>query len=310
MYLLEAKTICACQTGGSRGAQLWAIDKEGLLRSTYQETPGGSWSGWSGEWTSGSPRNGIALTAAQQNDGRVALWVLTADNTLYCNYQTSAGGSWAGWSSGDWNGAPKLTQICACQTGGSRGAQLWAIDKEGLLRSTYQETPGGSWSGWSGEWTSGSPRNGIALTAAQQNDGRVALWVLTADNTLYCNYQTSAGGSWAGWSSGDWNGAPKLTQICACQTGGSRGAQLWGFDKQGLLRSTYQETPGGSWSRWSGEWTSGSPRNGIALTAAQQNDGRVALWVLTNRQHALLQLPNRKRGKGSVLFSCILGGGE
>lgn len=101
MYLFEAKTICACQTGGSRGAQLWGVDKEGLLRSTYQETAGGSWSGWSGEWNGRSPRNVVALTAAQQNDGRVALWVLTPDNTLYCNCQTSAGGECAGWERWD-----------------------------------------------------------------------------------------------------------------------------------------------------------------------------------------------------------------
>jgi hypothetical protein len=190
----------ACQQGGSRGAALWGVDQQGLLRSTYQETAGGGWSWWSDEWNGASPRNVVALTAAQQDDGRVALWALTPDGALHCNTQTSPGGGWSGWSAGDWNGAPKLRHICACQQGGTSGAALWGVDQQGVLRCTYQASPGSGWESWSGEWNGASPRDIIALTAAQQGDGRVALWALTPDGALHCNTQISPGGNWHGWN--------------------------------------------------------------------------------------------------------------
>jgi hypothetical protein len=195
----KLKTIGAAQQGGPRGAQIWGVDLNGQLRSAYQTTPGGAWSGWSGVWNGASPQNVIDITAAQQNDGRVQLWALTADNTLYSNYQTAPGGNWSGWTP-NWAGAPKLKTIGAAQQGGPRGAQIWGVDLNGQLRSAYQTTPGGAWSGWSGVWNGASPQNAIDITAAQQNDGRVQLWVLTADNTLYSNYQTAPGGNWSGWT--------------------------------------------------------------------------------------------------------------
>jgi phospholipase C len=272
--------IAAAQQGGSRGAQLWAVDTSGQLQSTYQETPGGPWSAWSGVWNGSSPQDLISLAAAQQNDGTVRLWVLDQHNQLYSNAQTSPGGDWAGWSGAGWSNPPSLRMIAASQQGGPRGAQLWGIDTSGQLRSTYQETPGGPWSAWSGVWNGSSPQDLISLAAAQQNDGTVRLWVLDQHNQLYSNAQTSPGGDWAGWSGAGWSNPPSLRMIAASQQGGPRGAQLWGIDTSGQLRSTYQETPGGPWSAWSGIWKGTSPSNLAAVAAAQQNDGTVRIWVL------------------------------
>jgi phospholipase C len=164
-----------------------------------------------------------------------------------------------------WNGAPALVSVAASQQAGSRGAQVWGVDTSGQLRSTYQTSPGGSWSGWSDVWNGASPGQLRSLAAAQQNDGKVRLWVLDAGNVLYSNAQTAPGGVWTGWSPGGWSNSPPLQTIAASQQGGSRGAQLWGVDTSGQLRSTYQQTPGetgrpgrgsgtaprrGTWSRW------------------------------------------------------------
>ena len=272
--------VAASQQGGPRGAQLWGVDTDGQLRSTYQETPGGSWSGWSGVWDGASPGPLISVTAAQQNNGNVQIWAVDVNHALYSNAQTSPGGNWTGWTPAGWNGAPPLRMVAASQQGGSRGAQLWGIDTSGQLRSTYQETPGGPWSGWSGVWNGASPAQLISVTAAQQNNGNVQIWVLDVNNMLYSNAQTSPGGNWTGWTPAGWNGPPALSMLAASQQGGSRGAQLWGIDTSGQLRSTYQETPGGSWSGWSGVWDGASPGQLISVTAAQQNNGMVRIWVL------------------------------
>jgi hypothetical protein len=192
--------IAASQQGGSRGAQLWGVDTGGQLRSTYQETPGGPWSPWSGVWNGSSPPELISVAAAQQNDGTVRVWVVDVNNALYSNAQTSPGGNWTGWSGGGWSSPPPLRMIAASQQGGSRGAQLWGVDTGGQLRSTYQETPGGPWSPWSGVWNGSSPSNVASIAAAQQNDGTVRIWVLDADDTLYSTAQVGPGESWTDWS--------------------------------------------------------------------------------------------------------------
>jgi phospholipase C len=279
-------TVAASQQGGSRGAQLWGVDLSGQLRSTFQESPGGPWSAWSGVWADASPANALSVAAAQQNDGRVQIWVVDSNHQLYSNAQTSPGGNWGGWSAPNWWNAPPLRLVTASQQGGSRGAQVWGVDLNGQLRSTYQATPGGSWSPWSGVWNGASPANVISLTAAQQNDGRVQIWVVDSNNTLYSNAQTSPGGNWGGWSPPNWWNSPPLRLVTASQQGGSRGAQLWGVDLNGQLRSTFQETPGGSWSPWSGVWAGASPANAISLTAAQQNNGVVRIW-LVDANHVL-----------------------
>ncbi|HWS53304.1 MAG TPA: hypothetical protein VN228_04235 [Pyrinomonadaceae bacterium] len=273
--------IAASQQGGSRGAQLWGLTLNGQMRTIYQETPGGSWSGWLGPDWNGNPQPApfVDSAAAQQNNGNVQLWALDSKLGLWTTGQTSPGGNWTAWSGPGWNSAPRLDNIGASQQGGSRGAQLWGSNHDaGGLATTFQETPGGSWSGW-GQW----PDMGsvIDVSAAQQNDGRVQLWVIDDQSQLWSCWQTSPGGGWTGWSGPNWNGSPAFFNIEAVQQGGSRGAQVWGITRDYTLMTSYQESPGGGWSGWFA-WPYPNTPQVIEMAAAQQNDGRVQLWVITS----------------------------
>ena len=220
----------------------------------------------------------LQVTAAQQNDGRVALWVTDQQEQLWCIWQTSPGGGWSAWSGPNWNGASKLTQICACQQGGARGAQLWGVTTRDGLVSTFQETAGGNWSGWmAAPWVAGGPTGVLQIAAAQQNDGRVQLWSLDQQERLWSIWQTSPGGGWTGWAGPNWNGSQTFQSLAASQQGGTRGAQLWATDQSNQVWSTYQETPGGGWSLWLGpNWAGAAPF--IQMAAAQQNNGCVQVW--------------------------------
>lgn len=269
--------IAGVAQGGDRGPVLWGVDEAGQLRANYREQPYGKWSGWSGRWNGDSPVNLISVAAAKQNNGAVLVWAVDQANALYWNVQASAGGGWGGWTAANRNGTPPFCALAASPQGGERGPQLWGIDTSGQLRSTYQEKPGGDWSGWSGLW-SGAPGRLKSVTAAQQNDGRVAVWVVDFDHKLYCITQKTPGGDWSAWSPAGWAGAPQLKFVAAAQQGGQRGAALWGVDLQGALRCVYQETPGGGWSSWSGAWR-GAPANVTSIAPVQQSDGAIRLWV-------------------------------
>jgi hypothetical protein len=279
--------LTASQQGGNRGAQLWGVQYNGTLNTIYQETPGGGWSEWMGPtWNGqpGGPKQTYELAAAQQNDGRVQFFALDTMLRLWTTWQTSPGGNWSPWSGPNWNNAPEgMKKITASQQGGNRGAELWGITGDFTLVTCYQVTPGGNWSGWQG-WGA-TPENSqfIEATAAQQNDGRVQLWALDTKLQLWSCWQTSPGGDWTGWSGPNWNGAPPLANIAACQQGGSRGAQLWGITEDGTLVTDYQVSPGGGWSGWSKESFFGIEPF-YELTAAQQNNGCVQLWAVTTKQ--------------------------
>ena len=191
-------SLAASQQGGSRGAQLWATTDEDVLISCYQETPGGNWSPWIPGSFLNAPTT-TAVAAAQQNDGRVQCWILDQDERLWAAWQTAPGGNWTGWSGPNWNSAPALKEIAACQQGGSRGAQLWGVDENYALWTTYQETPGGNWSGWIGPNWNGATQL-MQIAAAQENNGCVQLWGIDTDFAVKTTAQTSPGGNWTGWS--------------------------------------------------------------------------------------------------------------
>jgi hypothetical protein len=278
--------LAASQQGGNRGAQLWGTEVNGTLDTIYQLTPGGGWSQWRGpDWAGPNyPKQLYELAAAQQNNGCVQFFALDMKLQLWTTAQSAPGGDWTAWSGPNWNNAPKgMTRIAASQQGGNRGAQLWGITEDKGLATCYQQSPGGNWSGWK-TWRA-TPQNSqiIDLTAAQQNDGRVQLWALDTKLQLWSWYQTSPGGNWTAWSVPNWDGAPPLRTITACQQGGSRGAQLWGITPEFTLISNFQVTPGGNWNGWSsGSWENAPPV--YELSAAQQNNGCVELWAVTTEQ--------------------------
>ena len=268
--------IEACQQGGKRGAQLWGVQQNYKLTSTFQVSPGGNWSEWLGPNWNGMNQPVFDIAGALQNNGNVQLWVIDNRQQLYSISQTSPGGGWGQWSGPNWNNAPRMNNIGAAQQRGNRGAQLWGVTEDYTLTTTYQVSPGGNWSEWK-VWM-GAP-NTKDVTAADQNDGRVQLFLIDDQLQLWSAWQTSPGGGWTTTHGPNWNNAPKMWNICAAQQGGNRGAQLWGIDENYQLVTCYQTTPGGNWSGWNA-WPNTPPV--VEIAAAGQNNGCVQLWVLTN----------------------------
>jgi hypothetical protein len=279
--------LTASQQGGNRGAQLWGVDFSGKLHTIYQVTPGGEWSKWLGpDWAGpGYPKQVYELAAAQQNDGRVQLWVLDMKQQLWSIWQTSPGGNWSGWSGPNWNNAPKgMKKIAASQQGGNRGAQLWGIKSDYSIATSYQLTPGGNWSGWQGWPPTHQHSQWIEMTACQQGDGRVAFWAIDTKRQLWGMGQHSPGGDWGPWSGPNWLGVEPLNNVAACQQGGKLGAVIWGLTENYQVISNHQVAPGGGWGGWQsgGDWFN-APKS-YEITAAQQNNGCIQVWAISLKQ--------------------------
>jgi hypothetical protein len=284
----QLNKLAASQQGGNRGAQLWGVRFNGTVNTIYQTTPGGSWSEWRGnDWAGpGFPQQVYELAAAQHSNNCVQFWGLDSNLKLWTTSQSSPGGDWVPWSGPGWNNAPTgMKRVTACRQGGTLGTQLWGIAEDLSIITCYQQTPGGNWSAWQ-KWQA-TPQNSqfIEIAAAEQN-GHAQLWALDTKQQLWCCWQTTAGQSWVAWHGPNWNGAPNLANITACQQGGTRGSQIWGITPDYTLISNYQITPGGQWSGWSqGSWLK-APQV-YELTAALQNNGCIEFWALTLNQELI-----------------------
>jgi hypothetical protein len=293
--------LTASQQGGNRGAQLWGVDFKGTLHTIYQKTPGGDWSNWMGpDWAGpGYPKQVYELAATQQNDGRVMLFVLDVKQDLWCISQHSPGGDWTGWQRPEWNGmrSGDLTKLCAAPHGSKGFGQLWALTGDGSIVGNHQARQDGPWfQGWY-DWQT-TPENSkfIEITAARQGNGHTALWGLDTKRQLWYMEQTAGDadppGGWGPWKGPNWEGAPKLRNIAACQ--GKEGALIWGIgEDEWRIFHNWQLGPGSNkWGGWQiGDWMNGP--FSYELTAAGQNNGCAQVWAISLQQvlHSIAQIP-------------------
>jgi hypothetical protein len=281
--------LTASQQGGNRGAQLWGVDHKGVLHTIYQKTPGGEWSGWLGaDWAGpGYPKQVYELAATQQEDGRVMLFVLDMKQELWCISQHAPGGDWTGWQRPEWNGmrGGDLKKLCAAPQGSKGYGQMWALTGDGSIVGNHQIRHDGPWfEGWY-EWPA-TPENSrfVEITAARQGTGRTALWALDTKRQLWCMRQTDGDaippGGWGQWSGPNWQGAPKLRNIAACE--GKDGALIWGIgEEEWRIFFNWQLGRGSDrWGGWQiGDWMNGPPS--YELTAAGQNNGCARVWAIS-----------------------------
>ena len=237
------------------------------------------------------------ITASQQGGSRGAqLWGVQYDGKLNTIYQGTPGGGWSQWMGPTWNahqGGPKQTyELAAAQQKDGR-VQFFALDTMMQLWSTWQTSPGGNWSEWSGPNWNNSTTHGLRRVAAcQLGGGELQVFGITEGYELVTTYQSTPGGDWRVWESWGMNEQQsQWIELTAAQQNNNRTflwtldskQQLWGVREDGALVTTYQETPGGNWSGWSKESFFGIEPV-YELTAAQQNNGCVQLWAVTTKQ--------------------------
>lgn len=254
---------------GNQCLRVWAIDNEGHLWSAQQSGLNERFKDWSRldfTWEprihrgGPPPRQALRRLAAAPDGGAhgARLWAIDLEHQLVTWCQQSPGGNWGGSVVTKPDGTPPLYSDVTVVSHASGLEQVWTLDG-GRLLSMWQLQPGGSglglsgWTGWPNpplRWQNAQPL--FDVTACEQSGGRgAAVWGVTLDHKLICDYQETPGGEWSGWSTGNWLGAPPVTRLTSTQL--SNGAvQLWGLTLNGgWLTTTRQEGAGGSWTEWS-----------------------------------------------------------
>jgi phospholipase C len=186
---------------------------------------------------------GVGMNA----DGRLEVFIINDPGNCWHNWQTTAGGTWAGWHELATGLAGNPT-VCANKDG---RLEVFARGADASIRHAWQVSPGGAWSQWA--TLAGGTHNDIA--AAMNADGRLEVFIINDPGNCWHNWQTTAGGTtWAGWHELG-TGLARNPTVCANKDGR---LEMFARGADNVFRDAWQVTPGGGWS---GPWAIGRIRH-------------------------------------------------
>lgn len=203
----------------------------------------------------GASDSHINPCVANTSDGRMELFAIGNNGSLYHTYQTSANGSWSGWTAMGTSG-DKWSINALPAVGVNQGGRLevFVVGPDSSIYHAYQKVPGSSaatnWSAFS--IVSSSRVNQTAkLEVGKWANGALELFVIGTDGLLYHNYQTTAGNStsWSGFYilGGEWD---ENADVSIAKENDGR-LDVFVIDGQGNLHNSYQTANNStSWSVW------------------------------------------------------------
>ena len=230
---------------------------------------------------------GRSLAIGRNADGRLEAFRISNDNTIWHNWEITAGGPWSGWSM---LGVPENKgQFLAVGTNADGRLEAYVTGMDNTIWHNWQTTPGGGtsrkeWSGWS--MLGVSENKGIGLLVESNANGRLEVFVIGMDNTIWHNWQTTYNGGpsrkeWSGWSM---LGVPENRGISLdVRRNDNRRLEAFLISMDNTIWHNWQTTPGGGTSRkeWSGWSMLGVPENkGISLAVGTNADGRLEVFLI------------------------------
>jgi hypothetical protein len=242
------------------------------------------------------------LTAAQQSGNRGAqIWGVDFKGKLYTCYQTSPGGSWSDWGGGGWSDPkePKsIYELAACQMQPEGRVYFFALDLKGKLWGRSQNSPGGTWSPWKEQYIGLPPHIKPKKIAAVRGGGGIGMYffLIDANGILYYTSANLPSVSWNSWEKfRPTREDSRFIEVTACEQKDGRSA-VWAIDTQRRLWASGQESPGGAWGEWAGDWMKAPKLRNIA--AVEGSNG--AIIVGQDENYELTD--NFQSGAGSTTW--------
>ena len=225
-------------------------DSNKVVLTSSQVRPGGDWSEW---YSLESPDDQIELRGmalGQNKDGRLEVFVVATDHSLWHSGQPSPGGRpWTRWSSLESPPGPVEIENGSILVGQNKDERLevFCTDRDDLWH-IWQRSQGG-WSGWSSLGHPPASGSSVILDPAavvRTADGRLEVFCMEGPN-LWHIWQRSEGG-WSDWSSlGDAKGIGDAHLDVRLNAAGR--LVLVGSNTLKLFMRE-QVAPNGDWSPW------------------------------------------------------------
>ncbi len=207
------------------------------------------------------------LAVAPEADGRVTVFELFTDGTLFRATQNSPSGGWIG-APVDM-GAHALLQIAAIPNADGR-IEVLALGGDRAVYHVWETAPNGSW----GAWASLGGSQIQSVTAARDADGRLEAFVVGGDHAVYHSAQQGfAGGSFGGWA---YLGGSQIQSVQVANDA-SGALNLFAIGGDSHVYSMKQLGPNASFGVWSRPLFDNTAISMIAPIA--NLDGRLELVV-------------------------------
>lgn len=253
---------------------------DGAIWHKWQVTPNGTWSTWA---TLGHPTSVdlvLSISVHANTDGRLEVFMAGSDNALWHIWQVTPNGTWSTWKSlRTPPGTNSISYPVASENADGR-LEAFVIGSDNALWHIWQTKPGGTWGGW---FSSGKPlvANAFFMPFVRKNDdGRLEVFTVGSDGTLWHIWQAKPNGSWSNWAS---LGNPPTANVqSAPSVRKNKDGRLEAFNicSDGALWHIGQISPGGVWGSWD---SLGMPSGSIILSAGpvviENTDGRLEAFV-------------------------------
>jgi hypothetical protein len=134
------------------------------------------------------------------SNGKVIVFGRGTDNRLYYRQETSPN-VFAWWAVVEQGGVPGFVADPALVRLGDGRLAVFAASSDGAVYQSTQLTAGGAWSAYVGLGKPASTAFRTSPVIAINSNGALAVFLVGADQAVWVNQQTAAGGSWGGWAS-------------------------------------------------------------------------------------------------------------
>jgi hypothetical protein len=216
-----------------------------------------------------SPGGNPAIS--RNTDGRLELFLVRADGSIWHKWQEVAGGGWSGWHS---LGSGFLCTIAVGRNADGR-LEVFTLTNGGFMSHRYQTSPGGGWGAWE---DLGGPFVATNIAVAANLDGRLQVFAVSSSiatpDRLFTKWQRTVGG-WSTWAD---LGGPVSTAPAVGRNADGRLEVFAGYNDHAVYHA-WQESANGTWSGWA---SLGSPVQNprFAQPAVGLNeDGRMEIYV-------------------------------
>ncbi|MFJ3879143.1 hypothetical protein ACIPW5_16935 [Streptomyces sp. NPDC090077] len=214
----------------------------------WQTAPNGSWSCW--EEFGDDFAIERAPVVGQNSDGRLEVFAVKNDNSLYHRWQLPGGG-WSAWTSlgGQTFGTPSV----AANADGH--LELFVLGTDKYVWHRWQVSPSGTWNAaWEqlgGTRLVSNRLDQSDIAVGRNADGRIELFGLGEDRRIYHTWQVRPNDTWIGsWYplDGFANGDPERMPEVATNADGR--LEVFVVDRNGEPWHNWQNPHDGAWSGW------------------------------------------------------------
>jgi hypothetical protein len=221
-----------------------------------------------------APGDAKVVASAPLSDGRLEVWEVGQDGTLYTSWQTSTNSN-AGWTAWSVFATPGPAASVAVAPLSDGRLQLWEVGQNGSLYTAWKTTTDSNapWTGWTSMAAPGPVRS---VAVAPLPDGRLQLWEVGQNGSIASSWKatTDPNAGWTPWTA--FNAPVGATSVAVAPLSDGR-LQLWAVGQDGALYSSWKATtdPNAGWTPWTTIPTAG-PAASVAV--APLSDGRLQLW--------------------------------